>query len=58
MKNNHWKGDALRQGDWKLVSGKRMPHEPSWELYNLAEDRCGPCAPLPHTSLAEGEALR
>ena len=30
----------LRQGDWKLVWSKRMPHEIQWELYNLAEDRC------------------
>ena len=31
---------AWREGDWKLVWGKRMPHEIDWELYNLAEDRC------------------
>ncbi len=31
---------ALRKGDWKIVWGKRMPHEIRWELYNLAQDRC------------------
>ncbi len=37
---DHQGAHALRQGDWKLVWGKRMPHEIKWELYNLAEDRC------------------
>lgn len=36
----HQGARALRRGDWKLVWGKRMPHEIQWELYNLAEDRC------------------
>jgi arylsulfatase len=37
---DHQGAHALRQGDWKIVWGKRMPQEPTWELYNLAEDRC------------------
>jgi arylsulfatase len=37
---DHQEAHALRQGDWKLVWSKRMPHEIQWELYNLAEDRC------------------
>ncbi len=37
---DHQGAHALRQGDWKLVWSKRMPHEIQWELYNLAEDRC------------------
>ncbi|MCA8987076.1 MAG: arylsulfatase [Planctomycetaceae bacterium] len=37
---DHQGARALRQGDWKLVWSKRMPHEIKWELYNLAEDRC------------------
>ncbi|MEM7147469.1 MAG: hypothetical protein AAF591_20300 [Verrucomicrobiota bacterium] len=37
---DHQGARALRHGDWKLVWGKRMPGERSWELYNLAEDRC------------------
>lgn len=37
---DHQGARALRQGDWKLVWSKRMPHEIQWELYNLAEDRC------------------
>lgn len=37
---DHQGARALRQGDWKLVWGKRMPYEIKWELYNLAEDRC------------------
>mgnify|MGYP002064489270 CR=1 FL=1 len=32
------KAQAVRQGDWKLVWSKRMPHKIKWELYNLAED--------------------
>ena len=36
----HQGARAYRQGDWKLVWSKRMPHEIRWELYNLAEDRC------------------
>lgn len=37
---DHQAAHALRQGIWKLVWSKRMPHEIKWELYNLAEDRC------------------
>ncbi len=37
---DHQAAHALRQGDWKIVWSKRMPHELKWELYNLAEDRC------------------
>lgn len=37
---DHQGAHALRQGDWKLVWSKRMPHEIEWELYNLAQDRC------------------
>ena len=37
---DHQGAHAYRQGDWKLVWSKRMPHEIRWELYNLAEDRC------------------
>ncbi|MEN1680439.1 MAG: arylsulfatase [Planctomycetota bacterium] len=37
---DHQHAHALRQGDWKLVRGKRFPSQPKWELYNLAEDRC------------------
>ncbi|MEW4486462.1 arylsulfatase [Thalassoglobus sp. JC818] len=37
---DHQAAHAIRQGDWKAVYSKRMPHELKWELYNLAEDRC------------------
>ncbi|MCC9641806.1 arylsulfatase [Rhodopirellula sp. JC740] len=37
---DHQAAHAVRQGDWKAVYSKRMPHELKWELYNLAEDRC------------------
>ncbi len=37
---DHQAAHALRQGDWKIVWSKRMPHEIEWELYNMAEDRC------------------
>lgn len=37
---DHQDAHAIRQGDWKAVYGKRMPHELKWELYNLADDRC------------------
>ena len=36
----HQEARALIRGDWKLVWGKRMPHEIQWELYNLKDDRC------------------
>ncbi len=37
---DHQGARAIRQGNWKLVWSKRMPHDIAWELYNLAEDRC------------------
>ncbi|MEM9366685.1 MAG: sulfatase-like hydrolase/transferase [Planctomycetota bacterium] len=37
---DHQAAHAIRQGDWKAVYGKNMPHEIKWELYNLANDRC------------------
>ncbi|MCC9606909.1 arylsulfatase [Blastopirellula sp. JC732] len=37
---DHQAAHALRDGDWKIVWSKRMPHKIEWELYNLAEDRC------------------
>lgn len=37
---DHQSAHAIRQGDWKAVYAKRMPHELKWELYNLATDRC------------------
>ncbi|MBM4093825.1 MAG: hypothetical protein FJ276_31125, partial [Planctomycetes bacterium] len=37
---DHQGARALREGDWKIVWSKRMPHDIAWELYNLAEDRC------------------
>ncbi len=37
---DHQAAHAFRDGDWKIVFSKRMPHELKWELYNLAEDRC------------------
>ena len=36
----HGGAHALREGDWKLVWSKRMPHKIKWEWYNLAQDRC------------------
>lgn len=40
---DHQGARALRRGDWKLVWGKRMPHQIKYELYNLAKDRCETC---------------
>ena len=35
----HHEGNrALRKGDWKVVSARE--DNDSWELYNLANDRC------------------
>ncbi|MEM8955986.1 MAG: arylsulfatase [Verrucomicrobiota bacterium] len=34
----HQGARALREGDWKLVYGKRYPHEVTWELYNITDD--------------------
>lgn len=45
---DHQAAHALRQGDWKLVWSKRMPHKLAWELYNLAEDRCEMTDLAPH----------
>ncbi len=36
----HQEARALRQGRWKVVWSKRMPHEIHWELYDLQTDRC------------------
>ena len=36
----HQKARAIRKGRHKAVWGKRMPAEPTWELYDLAADRC------------------
>ncbi|TWT74239.1 sulfatase-like hydrolase/transferase [Allorhodopirellula solitaria] len=49
---DHQAAHALRDGDWKIVYSKRMPEELTWELYNLAEDRCET------TDLAEREPER
>lgn len=37
---DHQGAHAFRNGDWKIVWSKRMPHQIEWELYNLAHDRC------------------
>ncbi|MEZ6057363.1 MAG: arylsulfatase [Planctomycetaceae bacterium] len=37
---DHQAAHAIREGDWKAVYSKRMPHQLKWELYNLADDRC------------------
>lgn len=37
---DHQAAHAFREGDWKAVYSKRMPEGLTWELYNLAEDRC------------------
>lgn len=37
---DHEAAHAFRDGDWKIVFSKRMPHDLKWELYNLASDRC------------------
>jgi arylsulfatase len=34
----HQEARGLRQGDWKIVWGKRQPEPIAWELYNLAND--------------------
>ena len=36
----HQESRAMRQGRWKLVWSKNEPHEITWELYDLASDRC------------------
>ena len=35
----HQEARGLRKGDWKIAWGKRMPTQPSWELYNMKTDR-------------------
>lgn len=37
---DHNESSAVRQGDWKLVRGNDRYKHCTWELYNLAEDRC------------------
>ena len=37
---DHFESSAIRQGDWKLVRGNRRYRDRTWELYNMAEDRC------------------
>lgn len=36
----HQGSRGMRQGQWKLVWSKREPREITWELYDLAADRC------------------
>ncbi len=36
----HVDSKAIRQGDWKLVSGNKRYKSKRWELYHLGEDRC------------------
>ena len=43
---DHQDAHALRQGDWKAVYSKRMPHDLKWELYNLADCPASQCEPL------------
>ena len=37
---DHFESSAIRKGDWKLVRGNNRYKNRTWELYNLAEDRC------------------
>ena len=37
---DHYQSSAIRSGDWKLVRGNNRYKKRSWELYNIAEDRC------------------
>jgi len=37
---DHFDSSAIRKGDWKLVRGNNRYKNRTWELYNLAEDRC------------------
>ena len=37
---DHFDSSAIRMGDWKLVRGNNRYKNRTWELYNLAEDRC------------------
>ena len=37
---DHFQSSAIRSGDWKLVRGNNRYKNRTWELYNIAEDRC------------------
>jgi arylsulfatase len=37
---DHFDSSAIRKGDWKLVRGNNRYKNRTWELYNLADDRC------------------
>ena len=37
---DHFESSAIRKGNWKLVRGNNRYKNRTWELYNLAEDRC------------------
>jgi arylsulfatase A-like enzyme len=37
---DHFESSAARVGDWKLVRGNKRYKNRTWELYNIAEDRC------------------
>ena len=37
---DHFESSAARVGDWKLVRGNKRYKDRTWELYNIAEDRC------------------
>ena len=37
---DHFESSALRHGDWKLVRGNKRYKNRTWELYNIAQDRC------------------
>jgi arylsulfatase len=37
---DHYESSAIRQGDWKLVRGNKRYKDCTWELYNIAQDRC------------------
>jgi arylsulfatase len=36
----HEGAKAIHKGRWKLVLGKRFPHDARWELYDLQADPC------------------
>ena len=37
---DHYGSSAIRKGEWKLVRGNRRYKDRTWELYNIAKDRC------------------
>lgn len=37
---DHFESSAIREGDWKLVRGNKRYLNRTWELYNIAKDRC------------------